>query len=167
MYSNFSFDLASQMNPLYVFDFDTCLLLPLNLIAIKIFHRLMKGCFHFMVLIIWSFLYLCSYSHKAFLLLFIFLQTTATQGVLFDHLVNIWEFNPGPAPGTCDLHFLVDFKFQSPLYGQVRLLISKMRNLLFILIKWFYHRHTSNKSAIYFIPSCHKSSLVLEKPYKL
>lgn len=48
-----------------------------------------------------------------------YIKTTATQGVLFDHLVNIWEFNPGPAQGTCDLHFLVDFKFQSPLYGQM------------------------------------------------
>lgn len=162
------------MNPLYVFDFDTCLLLPLNLIAVKIIHRLMKGCFHFMVLIIWSFLYLCSYSHKAFLLLFIFLQTTATQGVLFDHLVNIWEFNPGPAPGTCDLHFLVDFKFQSPLYGQVRLLITAL--FLSWLAKWeicysswlndFIVTHQTNQlSTLFFrVSSCHKSSLVLEKP---
>jgi coenzyme Q-binding protein COQ10 len=46
-------------------------------------------------------------------------QTTASQSSLFDHLINIWEFNPGPIPGTCDLHFFVDFKFQSPLYRQV------------------------------------------------
>ncbi|KAI3914790.1 hypothetical protein MKW98_002026 [Papaver atlanticum] len=37
----------------------------------------------------------------------------------FDHLLSIWEFNPGPVPGTCDLHFLVDFKFKSPLYRQL------------------------------------------------
>lgn len=48
-------------------------------------------------------------------------QTTASQSNVFDHLINIWEFNPGPIPGTCDLHFFVDFKFQSPLYRQVNL----------------------------------------------
>ncbi|XP_059453898.1 uncharacterized protein LOC132184325 isoform X2 [Corylus avellana] len=47
-----------------------------------------------------------------------FLKTTAKDSTLFDHLINIWEFNPGPVPGTCNLHFLVDFKFQSPLYRQ-------------------------------------------------
>lgn len=46
-------------------------------------------------------------------------QTTVSQSTLFDHLINIWEFSPGPVPGTCNLHFLVDFKFQSPLYRQV------------------------------------------------
>lgn len=48
-----------------------------------------------------------------------YIKTTALDTGLFDHLINIWEFNPGPVPGTCDLHFLVDFKFQSPLYRQV------------------------------------------------
>lgn len=48
-----------------------------------------------------------------------YLQTTVSESSLFDHLINIWEFNPGPIPGTCDIHFLVDFKFQSPLYRQV------------------------------------------------
>lgn len=47
------------------------------------------------------------------------IKTTASESGLFDHLINIWEFNPGPNPGTCDLYFLVDFKFQSPLYRQV------------------------------------------------
>ncbi|XP_042503123.1 coenzyme Q-binding protein COQ10 homolog, mitochondrial [Macadamia integrifolia] len=47
------------------------------------------------------------------------IKTTVSQSGLFDHLINIWEFNPGPVPGTCDLYFLVDFKFQSPLYRQV------------------------------------------------
>ncbi|MBA0676569.1 hypothetical protein Goari_018041, partial [Gossypium aridum] len=37
---------------------------------------------------------------------------------LFDHLINIWEFNPGAVPGTFSLYFLVDFKFQSSLYQQ-------------------------------------------------
>ncbi|KAI4321033.1 hypothetical protein MLD38_034456 [Melastoma candidum] len=46
-------------------------------------------------------------------------KTTASQSNLFDHLINIWEFNPGPVPGSCNLYFLVDFKFQSPLYRQV------------------------------------------------
>jgi hypothetical protein len=46
-------------------------------------------------------------------------QTTAKDSTLFDHLINIWEFNPGPVSGSCNLHFLVDFKFQSPLYRQV------------------------------------------------
>lgn len=48
-----------------------------------------------------------------------YIKTTATDSNLFDHLINIWEFNPGPVPGTCNLYFLVDFKFQSPLYRQV------------------------------------------------
>ncbi|RVW36634.1 Coenzyme Q-binding protein COQ10-like, mitochondrial [Vitis vinifera] len=47
------------------------------------------------------------------------IKTTVSESSLFDHLINIWEFNPGPIPGTCDIHFLVDFKFQSPLYRQV------------------------------------------------
>ncbi|EXC41989.1 hypothetical protein L484_000662 [Morus notabilis] len=46
-------------------------------------------------------------------------ETTASDTTLFDHLINTWEFNPGPVPGTCNLYFLVDFKFQSPLYSQV------------------------------------------------
>ncbi|KAK4744041.1 hypothetical protein SAY87_010353 [Trapa incisa] len=46
-------------------------------------------------------------------------KTTASQSNLFDHLINTWEFNPGPVPGSCNLYFLVDFKFQSPLYRQV------------------------------------------------
>ncbi|KAK9946508.1 hypothetical protein M0R45_011971 [Rubus argutus] len=47
------------------------------------------------------------------------IKTTVSNSTLFDHLINIWEFNPGPVPGTCSLYFLVDFKFQSPLYRQV------------------------------------------------
>ncbi|CAN1274033.1 Coenzyme Q-binding protein COQ10 homolog, mitochondrial [Linum perenne] len=53
------------------------------------------------------------------------LKTTASQSGLFDHLINIWEFNPGPVPGSCDLYFLVDFKFQSPLYRQVASMFFK------------------------------------------
>lgn len=48
-----------------------------------------------------------------------YIKTTATDTGLFDHLINVWEFNPGPTPGSCNLNFLVDFKFQSPLYRQV------------------------------------------------
>lgn len=48
-----------------------------------------------------------------------YIKTTASQSTLFDHLINIWEFNPGPVPGTCNLYFLVDFKFQSPFYRQM------------------------------------------------
>lgn len=48
-----------------------------------------------------------------------FIKTTSSQSSLFDHLINIWEFNPGTVPGSCDLHFLVDFKFQSPFYRQM------------------------------------------------
>ncbi|KAB1220242.1 hypothetical protein CJ030_MR3G017066 [Morella rubra] len=48
------------------------------------------------------------------------IRTTAKDTALFDHLINIWEFNPGPVPGTCNLYFLVDFKFESPLYRQDR-----------------------------------------------
>ncbi|KAF6174752.1 hypothetical protein GIB67_031276 [Kingdonia uniflora] len=46
------------------------------------------------------------------------IKTTASESGIFDHLINIWEFSPGPVPGTCNLHFFVDFKFQSPLYRQ-------------------------------------------------
>ncbi|XP_072989356.1 uncharacterized protein [Typha latifolia] len=54
-----------------------------------------------------------------------YIKTTASQSGLFDHLINIWEFNPGPVPGTCDLYFFVDFKFQSPLYRQVASMFFK------------------------------------------
>lgn len=53
------------------------------------------------------------------------IKTTASESGLFDHLINVWEFNPGPVPGTCDLHFFVDFKFQSPLYRQVASMFFK------------------------------------------
>ncbi|KAL5558853.1 hypothetical protein UlMin_035064 [Ulmus minor] len=53
------------------------------------------------------------------------IKTTASDTTLFDHLINVWEFNPGPVPGTCNLHFLVDFKFQSPLYRQVASMFFK------------------------------------------
>lgn len=46
-------------------------------------------------------------------------KTTSSESNLFDHLINIWEFNPGPVPGSSNVYFLVDFKFKSPLYGQV------------------------------------------------
>ncbi|KAL7117056.1 hypothetical protein ACP275_03G047200 [Erythranthe tilingii] len=48
-----------------------------------------------------------------------FVKTTSTQSSLFDHLINVWEFSPGPVPGTCSLYFLVDFKFQSQFYRQI------------------------------------------------
>nr|CAD1841638.1 unnamed protein product [Ananas comosus var. bracteatus] len=54
-----------------------------------------------------------------------YIKTTASESNIFDHLINIWEFNPGPVPGTCDLYFLVDFKFQSPLYRQVASMFFK------------------------------------------
>lgn len=53
------------------------------------------------------------------------IKTTVSQSSLFEHLINIWEFNPGPVPGTCDLYFHVDFKFQSPLYRQMALMFFK------------------------------------------
>ncbi|XP_021284386.1 coenzyme Q-binding protein COQ10 homolog, mitochondrial [Herrania umbratica] len=54
-----------------------------------------------------------------------FVKSTASESSLFDHLINIWEFSPGPVPGTCNLYFLVDFKFQSPLYRQVASMFFK------------------------------------------
>ncbi|KAJ8649694.1 hypothetical protein MRB53_002717 [Persea americana] len=54
-----------------------------------------------------------------------YIKTTASESGLFDYLINTWEFNPGPIPGTCDLYFLVDFKFQSPLYRQVASMFFK------------------------------------------
>ncbi|XP_035817356.1 protein COQ10 A isoform X1 [Zea mays] len=58
-----------------------------------------------------------------------YIKTTASESGLFDHLINVWEFKPGPVPGTCDLYFLVDFKFQSPLYRQI-FIISGCINVL-------------------------------------
>lgn len=54
-----------------------------------------------------------------------FVKSTVSESGLFDHLINIWEFKPGPVPGTCNLYFLVDFKFNSPLYGQVATVFFK------------------------------------------
>ncbi|KAE8659109.1 abscisic acid 8'-hydroxylase 4 [Hibiscus syriacus] len=54
-----------------------------------------------------------------------FVKSTASESGIFDHLINIWEFNPGPVPGTCNLYFLVDFKFQSPLYRKVASMFFK------------------------------------------
>eukprot|EP01018_Ginkgo_biloba_P024071 Gb_36171 [translate_table: standard] len=48
-----------------------------------------------------------------------FIKTTVSESNLFDYLINIWEFNNGPIPGSCELHFFVDFQFHSPLYRQV------------------------------------------------
>ncbi|KAK7283287.1 hypothetical protein RIF29_12708 [Crotalaria pallida] len=53
------------------------------------------------------------------------IKTTVSQSNLFEHLINVWEFNPGPIPGTCNLYFLVDFKFQSPLYRQIASMFFK------------------------------------------
>ncbi|KAL5847406.1 hypothetical protein ACOSQ3_010930 [Xanthoceras sorbifolium] len=52
-------------------------------------------------------------------------KTTVSDSSLFDHLINIWEFSPGPVPGSCSLYFLVDFKFQSPLYRQAASMFFK------------------------------------------
>ncbi|XP_010538483.1 PREDICTED: coenzyme Q-binding protein COQ10 homolog, mitochondrial [Tarenaya hassleriana] len=53
------------------------------------------------------------------------IKTTAKDTGVFDHLINEWQFKPGPIPGTCDLYFLVDFKFNSPLYRQVASMFFK------------------------------------------
>ncbi|KAK4745681.1 hypothetical protein SAY87_011993 [Trapa incisa] len=47
-----------------------------------------------------------------------YVKSTAWDSTLFEHQINVWEFSPGPSPGSCELQFLVDFKFQSPLYSQ-------------------------------------------------
>ncbi|KAF7817499.1 coenzyme Q-binding protein COQ10-like protein, mitochondrial [Senna tora] len=47
------------------------------------------------------------------------IKSTVSKSNLFDHLINVWEFSPGPVPGTSNIYFLVDFKFQSPLYRQI------------------------------------------------
>lgn len=47
------------------------------------------------------------------------IKTSVSQSSLFEYLINVWEFKPGPNPGTCNLHFSVDFQFRSPLYRQV------------------------------------------------
>ncbi|KAK1553793.1 hypothetical protein Q3G72_003659 [Acer saccharum] len=52
-------------------------------------------------------------------------KTTVSESALFDHLINIWEFSPGPVPGSCSIYFLVDFKFQSPLYRQAASMFFK------------------------------------------
>ncbi|TYG40592.1 hypothetical protein ES288_D12G105300v1 [Gossypium darwinii] len=47
-----------------------------------------------------------------------FLQSTTSESSLFNHLINIWEFNPRAVPRTFSLYFFVYFQFQSPLYRQ-------------------------------------------------
>lgn len=47
------------------------------------------------------------------------IKTTVSQSTLFDFLDNTWEFNEGPVPGTCRLHFRIDFQFRSALYRKV------------------------------------------------
>ncbi|CAA7403967.1 unnamed protein product [Spirodela intermedia] len=54
-----------------------------------------------------------------------YLKTAVSESGLFEYLINVWEFNPGSVPGTCDLYFLVDFKFQSPFYRQVASMFFK------------------------------------------
>ncbi|CAN8325004.1 unnamed protein product [Cochlearia groenlandica] len=53
------------------------------------------------------------------------IKTTARDTGLFDHLINLWQFKPGPVPGSCDLSICVDFKFNSPLYRQVASMFLK------------------------------------------
>ncbi|CAA7013495.1 unnamed protein product [Microthlaspi erraticum] len=53
------------------------------------------------------------------------IKTITKDSRFFDHLINVWQFKPGPIPGTCHLHFLVDYKFNSPLYKQVASMFLK------------------------------------------
>uniref|UniRef100_A0A1J3IR77 Coenzyme Q-binding protein COQ10-like protein B, mitochondrial n=1 Tax=Noccaea caerulescens TaxID=107243 RepID=A0A1J3IR77_NOCCA len=53
------------------------------------------------------------------------IKTTAKDTRFFEHLINVWQFKPGPVPGTCHLHFLVDYKFNSPFYRQVASMFLK------------------------------------------
>ncbi|KAH9314437.1 hypothetical protein KI387_023064, partial [Taxus chinensis] len=46
-------------------------------------------------------------------------KTTASESNLFKYLINIWEFKNGPIPGSCNLHFFVDFQFRSHFHRQV------------------------------------------------
>jgi ribosome-associated toxin RatA of RatAB toxin-antitoxin module len=43
----------------------------------------------------------------------------ASGTTLFSHLVNMWEFEPGPTPGSTWLTFRVEFQFRSQLYAAV------------------------------------------------
>eukprot|EP00898_Chlorokybus_atmophyticus_P000630 jgi/Chlat1/1568/Chrsp123S01835 len=45
-------------------------------------------------------------------------KATSIESNLFHHLINKWEFSPGPRPGTSWLTFTVDFQFKSQLYAQ-------------------------------------------------
>ncbi|KAH7442307.1 hypothetical protein KP509_03G081300 [Ceratopteris richardii] len=47
------------------------------------------------------------------------IETCVRRGNLFRYLKNRWEFRAGPIPGSCDMRFLVDFQFLSPLYAKV------------------------------------------------
>ncbi|XP_020978172.1 coenzyme Q-binding protein COQ10 homolog, mitochondrial-like [Arachis ipaensis] len=53
------------------------------------------------------------------------IKTTVSLDTLFDHLINIWKSNQGPVPETCNLYFLVDLKFQSPLHSQIASMFFK------------------------------------------
>ncbi|KAE8055707.1 hypothetical protein FH972_012532 [Carpinus fangiana] len=77
------------------------------------------------------------------------IKTTAKDSALFDHLINIWEFNPGPVPGSCELYFLVDFEFQSPLNRRVasmffKEVVSRLGVVANELVVEYIHCHTSH-----------------------
>eukprot|EP01027_Heterolobosea_sp_BB2_P010516 GEZU01015429.1.p1 GENE.GEZU01015429.1~~GEZU01015429.1.p1 ORF type:complete len:115 (-),score=16.25 GEZU01015429.1:88-432(-) len=38
------------------------------------------------------------------------------KGRLFEHLCNIWTFEPGPDPNTCYLGFNIEFQFANSLH---------------------------------------------------
>ncbi|XLS47174.1 hypothetical protein HN51_021532 [Arachis hypogaea] len=73
------------------------------------------------------------------------LATTVSQGILFDHLINIWEFNPCPVSGACNLYLLVDFKFQSRLYKHIASMFFK--EVAFRMVGLFIERCLRTRSA--------------------
>mmetsp|Transcript_8183 Transcript_8183/g.16518 ORF Transcript_8183/g.16518 Transcript_8183/m.16518 type:complete len:221 (-) Transcript_8183:1001-1663(-) len=46
-------------------------------------------------------------------------KVRAIESTLFEHLLNEWEFSPGPEKGTSWLQFWVDFRFRNDAYQSV------------------------------------------------
>ena len=43
----------------------------------------------------------------------------AQDSTVFRELTSSWEFQPGPSPGSCWVHFRIEFAFRNPVYGQL------------------------------------------------
>ncbi|XP_065896769.1 coenzyme Q-binding protein COQ10 homolog, mitochondrial-like isoform X2 [Dysidea avara] len=50
------------------------------------------------------------------------IHSISHDGWLFEHLENVWEFQPGPTSNSCIVYCGVEFEFRSHLHSQLALL---------------------------------------------